>query len=156
MGGYAFGFLQGTLLGTLATLLGCLAAFYYARLIGRGLVADRFSGKVRKMDQFVSGHPFSMTLLIRLLPVGSNLVTNLVAGVTSVAAMPFLMGSLLGFIPQNAIFALVGSGIGVDPIWRIGLGVLLFVISGLLGIYLYRRMRHGKSYDESLDQEIGA
>lgn len=156
MGGYAFGFVYGTVLGTLATVLGCAMTFLYARLIGRSLVAGRFAGKARRMDAFISEHPFSMTVLIRLLPVGSNLVTNLAAGVTRVAAMPFLMGSALGYLPQNAIFALVGSGIGVDPVWRIGLGVVLFVVSGVLGVYLYRRMRHGKSYDEALDREIGA
>jgi uncharacterized membrane protein YdjX (TVP38/TMEM64 family) len=154
MAGYAFGFVQGSLLGTLASLLGCALAFYYARLLGRGLVARRFAGKVGKMDAFIRDNPFSMTMLIRLLPVGSNLVTNLAAGVTSVAFMPFLLGSGLGYLPQNAIFALVGSGIDVDPVWRIGLGVLLFAISGILGVVLYRRMRHGKSYDEALDRDI--
>jgi uncharacterized membrane protein YdjX (TVP38/TMEM64 family) len=156
MGGYAFGFVQGTLLGTLATLLGCIAAFYYARLLGRSLVAGRFAGKARQMDEFVREYPFSMTVLIRLLPVGSNLVTNLAAGVTSVGVVPFMLGSVVGYLPQNAIFSLVGSGIGVDPVWRIGIGVLLFVVSGVLGVYLYRRLRHGKSLDATLDREIGA
>lgn len=156
MGGYAFGFLQGTLLGTLAALIGCAGAFFYARILGRSLVSERFAGKARKMDDFIRDNPFSMTVLIRLLPVGSNVVTNLAAGITSIPALPFLLGSGLGYLPQNAIFALVGSGVGVDPVWRIGLGVLLFVVSGVLGVYLYRRMRHGKSYDEALDRDIGA
>lgn len=154
MGGYAFGFVLGTLLSTLATLIGCALGFYYARLFGRSLVSQRFGGKARKMDDFIREHPFSMTMLIRLLPVGSNLVTNLAAGVTSVAFAPFLLGSALGYLPQNAIFALVGSGIGVDPVWRIGLGVALFAISAVLGVYLYRRMRRGKSYDDTLDRDI--
>lgn len=156
MGGYAFGFLQGTLLGTLAALIGCAGAFFYARIIGRSLVSERFAGNARKMDDFIRDNPFSMTVLIRLLPVGSNVVTNLAAGITSIPALPFLLGSGLGYLPQNAIFALVGSGVGVDPVWRIGLGVLLFVVSGVLGVYLYRRMRHGKSYDEALDRDIDA
>ena len=156
LGGYAFGFLQGTLLGVVATLLGCVATFFYARLFGRRLLANRFSGRIARMDEFVRGNPFTMTLLIRLLPVGSNVVTSLVAGVSSVAMLPFLLGSALGFIPQTAVFALVGSGVNIDPTLRIGLGVLLFVTSGILGVYLYRRLRHGKVYDEALERKLDA
>ncbi len=156
MGGYAFGLAWGTLLGTLATLLGCLAAFVYARLLGRALVAQRLAGRIAKVDAFVRDNPFTMTLLIRLLPVGSNVATNLAAGVSSVPMLPFLLGSAVGFVPQTAVFALVGSGINVDPVWRIGLGVLLFVVSGALGVYLYRRLRHGKVYDAELERELEA
>lgn len=156
MAGYAFDFLLGTALGLLAAVLGCLLSFFYARWLGRGLVAHRFPGRIRRVDDFVRENPFTMTLLIRLLPVGSNLVTNLAAGVSSVAALPFLLGSALGYVPQTAVFALVGSGINLDPVWRIGLGTALFVASGVLGVYLYRRLRHGRSYDEALDEAEAA
>lgn len=156
MGGYAFGFLWGTTLGLLATALGCLATFTYARLFGRAMVADRLGGRIAKVDAFVRGNPFTMTLLIRLLPVGSNVLTSLAAGMSSVAALPFLLGSAVGFIPQTAVFALVGSGVSVDPVWRIGLGAVLFVVSGALGVYLYRALRHGKVYDEDLERKLEA
>jgi uncharacterized membrane protein YdjX (TVP38/TMEM64 family) len=154
MGGYAFGFLYGTLLGVLATLLGCISTFFYARLFGRALLANRLGGRIAKIDAFVRDNPFTMTLLIRLLPVGSNVATSLAAGLSSVAALPFLLGSAAGFVPQTAIFALVGSGVSVDPVWRIGLGTVLFVVSGALGVYLYRTLRHGKVYDEDLDRKL--
>lgn len=154
MGGYAFGFLQGTVLGVLATTLGCLATFIYARWFGRALIVDRLSGRIAKVDAFVMDNPFTMTLLIRLLPVGSNVLTNLAAGMSSVPATPFLVASMLGFVPQTLVFALVGSGVNVDPIWRIGLGMVLFVVSAVLGVYLYRRLRHGKVYDEELERRL--
>lgn len=154
MGGYAFGFTYGSLLGVLATVLGCVTTFVYARLFGRGLVAHRLGGRIAKVDAFVRDNPFTMTLLIRLLPVGSNVATSLAAGVSSVAALPFLLGSAVGFVPQTLVFALVGSGVSVDPVWRIGLGTVLFVVSGALGVYLYRSLRHGKVYDEELEHEM--
>jgi uncharacterized membrane protein YdjX (TVP38/TMEM64 family) len=155
MGGYAFGFLGGMALALVATILGCAASFYYARLLGRRLIGHRLSGRIKKMDDFIRENPFSMTLLIRLLPIGNNLATSLTGGLSSAPAGAFILGSGIGYIPQTALFALVGSGISVDPGWRIGLGVLLLVISGMLGVYLYRRLRHGKSYDEALDRELG-
>ncbi|HRH79689.1 MAG TPA: VTT domain-containing protein [Thiobacillaceae bacterium] len=155
LGGYAFGFAAGTFWALLASVLGCAMAFYYARWLGRGLIRRKFPGRVRHLDDFVHEHPFSMTLLIRLLPVGSNLVTNLVAGVSSVRARPFMAGSAAGYVPQTAVFALAGSGVAVDPELRIGLAVVLFVVSSVLGVKLYRRFRHGKGFDETVDRNLG-
>ncbi len=155
LGGYAFGFGQGTALGLLATTLGCIAAFGYARVLGRDFVAARFPRRVRKIDDFLHDNPLTMTLLIRLLPVGSNLVTNLAAGVSGVRGVPFVAGSAIGYLPQTVIFALIGSGIALEPELRIGVSIVLFVVSGAMGVYLYRKYRHGKSFDDNVERELG-
>ncbi len=154
LGGYAFGLLGGSLLALVASTLGCALAFAYARLVGRSFVKRRFGGRIARVDRFLAGNPFSMALLIRLLPVGSNLATNLAAGVTSVGALPFIGGSAIGYLPQTAIFALAGSGVEVDPELRITLSVVLFLASGMLGVYLYRRYRHGRSLDDTPDHAL--
>lgn len=141
LGGYAYGFVAGTALSTLATLLGCALGFFYARWLGRAFVQRRFPGRLRKLDAFLHAHPFSMALVIRLLPVGHNASTNLLAGVSSVRALPFFTGSTLGYLPQNLVFALAGSGVNLDPGVRLTLAVVLFVISSLLGLWLYRGHR---------------
>lgn len=153
-GGYTFGLVEGTVLALCGTVLGCFGAFSFARYFGRELVAGRFSDRVRKVDGFLGEHPFNMALLIRLLPVGSNMVTNLAAGVSSAPALPFVAGSALGFIPQTFIFALAGTGVGVDPALRIGLSVVLFLVSAALGIHLYRRFRHGRSAGAEIDRVL--
>lgn len=155
LGGYAFGFIFGTLLAVLGTLMGGLLTFSYARWFGRSLILHRFPGRIRKLDDFLSGHPFTMALIIRLLPVGSNVGTNLVAGVCSVAALPFLAGSGIGYLPQTLVFALAGSGVNFNPGLRLTLAAVLFVISSLLGVWLYRRHRHGVALEKDLDQELG-
>jgi len=141
LGGYAFGLGEGLLLAEAASGLGCLLCFLYARLMGRELVRHRFAERIEKLDAVLQGHPFTMATLIRLLPVGSNVLTNLVAGVSSVPLLPFLAGSLVGYLPQTVIFVLLGSGIHVQPVWRTVVSVALFVMSGLLGVVLYRRVR---------------
>lgn len=145
LAGYGFGFAEGMAIALAATTTGCITTFFYARFMGRDVVARKFPGKIRRVDDFLADNPFTMTLLIRFLPAGSNLLTNLAAGVSRVSAIAFIAGSALGYIPQTAVFALVGSGISVDPVWRIGLSIVLFLASGGLGIYLYRKHRHGKS-----------
>ncbi len=154
LGGYAFGFAEGLAWSTLASGLGCVIAYFYAHFMGRDVIAARFPDRIARLDAFLAGNTFSMTLLMRLLPVGSNLLTNLAAGVSGVVAVPFFLGSLVGYLPQTAVFALLGSGIQVDPVFRIGTSVLLFVASGVIGVWLFRRYRRGRHLDASTEAAI--
>lgn len=155
LGGYAYGVLLGTLLGSLAAVLGCALAFAYARFFGRGVLRARLNDRARRFDAFIHAHPLSMTLLIRLLPVGNNLLTNLAAGISSIRALPFCTGSFLGYLPQSLVFALVGSGVHLAPAAKLTLASVLFVASGALGVHLYRRHRHGMSFDAEVDAALG-
>jgi uncharacterized membrane protein YdjX (TVP38/TMEM64 family) len=156
LGGYAFGFIAGTWLAMLAAILGCVLAFFYARWLGRSLIQSRFPGRIRKVDAFLHEHPFSMAVVIRLLPVGSNAVTNLLAGVSSVRGLPFFAGSGVGYLPQTLVFALAGSGVNFDPALRLTLAGVLFVVSSMIGVWLYRRHRHVDSRQEALEADIDA
>lgn len=141
LGGYAFDVGLGTLLGALAALLGCALSFVYARFFGKGLLRARLGERAGRFDRFIHHHPFSMTVLVRLLPVGSNILTNLAAGISSIRPLPFFLGTLVGYLPQTLIFALVGSGTQINPVLKIGLAIVLFLVSVVLGLYLYRRTR---------------
>lgn len=154
LAGYAFSIGLGTLLGTLAALLGCMLSFAYARFFGKGLLRARLGERAGRFDRFIHDHPFAMTVLIRLLPVGSNLLTNLAAGISSIRSTHFFFGTLIGYLPQTLVFALVGSGVHIAPALKLGLAIGLFVISGVLGAYLYRRFRHGQSLDDQIDAAL--
>jgi uncharacterized membrane protein YdjX (TVP38/TMEM64 family) len=155
LGGYAFNILLGTLLGTLAALLGCMLTFTYARLFGKGLLRDRLGARAQRFDAFIREHPFSMSLLIRLIPMGSNALTNLAAGISSVRPRAFFAGTFFGYLPQSLVFALVGSGVHIAPGFKLGGAIALFMLSGALGAYLYRRHRHGLSLDADVDAALG-
>jgi uncharacterized membrane protein YdjX (TVP38/TMEM64 family) len=154
LGGYAFGAGLGTALALVATEIGCVLVFFYGRFVGRPLVSERIRARVRRIEDFLASNPFSMTLLIRLLPVGNNFATCLAAGVSRVPARPFLLGSLLGYVPQTFVFALAGSGVELGARLRIAVAALFFVVSGAIGIWLYRRYRHGKSLGEDVEKAI--
>jgi uncharacterized membrane protein YdjX (TVP38/TMEM64 family) len=154
LGGYAFSIGMGTLLGALAALLGCMLTFAYARFFGRGLLRSRLGERAGRFDRFVHLHPFSMTVLIRLLPAGSNLLTNLAAGISSIRPANFFSGTFLGYLPQTLVFALVGSGVHIAPALKLALAICLFLVSGVLGVWLYRRYRHGQSLDDRIDAAL--
>ena len=129
------------LLAVAATTIGCMVTFSFSRFLARRWIAAKFSDRIAKADDFFQANTFAATLLIRFLPLGSNFVTNLVAGVSKAGAAAFVGGSALGYIPQSFIFALLGSGITLEPGLRISLSVVLFLISAALGVYLFRRFR---------------
>lgn len=141
LGGYAYGVVGGTLLALLATCLGCLCAFGYARLMGRGLVQRRLGKRLRKLDDVFSRNPLSTTLMLRFLPFTNNLVTNLAAGVSNVGLGWFLLGSAAGYVPQTLLFALLGSGIKVGRTWQVILSIALFLISLILAYLLLQKHR---------------
>ena len=141
LGGAVFGPLHGALWATVGTALACGMTFTYARTLGRACIQQRFSQKIAKFDTFVCRSPFLLTTTVRIVPLGSNLLTNFLAGVSRIPALPFLSGSCLGFFLQNGIFALMGSGCTVAAPWRIGCSVLLYTVSLGMGFRLYRRYR---------------
>lgn len=142
--GFAFGTAWGSILAVVAALFGCAADFWWARLVARGWAqreaARRLGGRLARLDRFVGANPFLSTLMLRLLPVGNNLALNLLTGVSTVAAAPFFAASAVGYLPQTIIFALIGSGARLDRPTQIGIGVALFLVSGLAGLVLMRRL----------------
>lgn len=141
LAGYAFGALAGTVVAAVGTGLGCVMSFSYSRFMGRDFVQARFGKKIGRVDAFLRTSPFSMSLLLRLMPVGNNLLTCLIAGVTSIPLLPFVLGSTVGYVPQTLIFSLLGSGIRVDSTVRYGMAALLFVGATLWGYRIYRKYR---------------
>ena len=154
LGGHAFGVVLGTSLALAATVAGCAATFTYARVFARSIVARRFAGRVRQFDEFLGLHPFQMTMIVRLLPVGNNALTGMLAGVSRVRVAPFLAGSAVGYLPQTVAFALAGGGTTLAPALEIALAAALFVASALLGISLYRKHRHGAGLEASIDEAL--
>jgi uncharacterized membrane protein YdjX (TVP38/TMEM64 family) len=156
LAGYALGFLDGAVLAMAATLLGAAIGFHYARFMGRAVLLRHFPHRIRKIDDFLAENTLVTTLILRLAPFTNNLATTLAAGVSGVRAGPFFAGSTLGYLPQTLVFALLGSGIGVDPQIRIGLGVALFLASTVLGVWLWRRARSRRGLPDALDTELEA
>lgn len=141
-GGLAFGFWPGATLALLAEVLGCIGNFYWARWAARAWTARllaRGGGRLERLSRFLGANAFAATLTLRLLPVGSNLLLNLLAGVSGVAAGPFLAASALGYVPQTAVFALLGGGVRVSQGAQIAVAAVLLALSVALGLALARR-----------------
>lgn len=149
--GLAYGLMEGTLLATLATVMGAAACFGWARWGGRHWAQQRlgirdnamppqgFRRRLAHLGRATQQHPFTTIVTLRLLPVGSSLLLNLFAGVSGLPFTPFVAATTVGSLPQTIIFVLLGSGVQLDGRGQIVMAALLFLISGLLGMWLLRR-----------------
>lgn len=139
--GLGFGLWQGVALALAAEVLGCAADFSWARLVARDWAARRIRGRLARLDAALARQPFTLTLVLRLLPVGSNIALNLLAGVSAVAAGPFLLASAVGYVPQTVVFTLLGTGVAVGEGTRVAVAIGLFAAATVLGLVLMRRTR---------------
>lgn len=139
LGGYAYGWWWGGLLATLGTLAGAAVSFSYARVARRLLRRPQRPPRTTAIVTALRTQPFAAVLLVRLLPVGNNLVTNLLAGACRLPVGAFLAASALGYLPQSLIFALLGEGVQLDSQMRLAIAIVLFAAASLLGLRLYRR-----------------
>lgn len=149
--GFVFGFNLGALWGLSGTLFGCILTFYYAKLMGRSFIDKKLPEKLKRFEPLLRQHSFSITLMIRFIPVGNNTLTNLLAGVSSVKAIPYFFASAIGYLPLTLIFALIGSGVRKDIWLRASLSVVLLVISILIMVYLMRKIMAKTSLDNALE-----
>ena len=139
LGGFLFGLIGGTVYALLGTLIGTVIGYYYARYMGKELVDKIFPERLKDLEAKLLERPFVMALLVRNLPVGNNTLTTLFGGVRGIRAVPFFLGSAVGYLPQTLIFALIGSGVQESEDYQVWLSILFYLLSIPIVVYLMRK-----------------
>ncbi|MBX2884797.1 MAG: VTT domain-containing protein [Granulosicoccus sp.] len=139
IGGYSYGVALGLCLSLLAAIGGCFLCFQLSRRILRARVERRFTKTVQFLNRLMRDDAFLKIIVLRLQPFGTNLATNLAAGVTNLSTPVFIGSSFLGYIPQMLVFSLLGSGVRVQSSTQLTVSAILFFVSLILGLWLYRR-----------------
>ncbi|ASP47545.1 TVP38/TMEM64 family protein [Cognaticolwellia beringensis] len=137
--GFLFGAGSGMLLATISAVFGCLVTLMLARKLFANLIEQHYPQPLAKVSYFFSHNTFLKALTIRLLPAGSNFLTNILAGTARSPIKPYILGSALGFVPQMTIFSLMGAGLQINGQQQLILSIILLIIALLLGSYLYRK-----------------
>ena len=144
--GYAYGLMNGLELSLFISLGGSLVAYAFGYLFKHEVSLWR-SGQKRCIERFAQRYPFYLILALRLSPIGSNLLVNVVAGAMHLRIKPFIAASAIGYLPQAFIFSLAGSGLEIDPVLRIGSGAMLFLATSFFGLYMYKSFVANKCPD---------
>lgn len=140
-GGYLFGVSYGMLLATISAIFGCIITLILARKLFSNLVQQHYPKQLIRVQSFFAHQTFLKAVIIRLIPAGSNFLTNILAGSARAPTAAYICGSALGFIPQMAIFTLMGAGLKVSNQQQIIFSIILLTIAIILSAYLYKNTR---------------
>ena len=139
IGGLAWGVSVGLVLSLVAAIGGCALTLELSRRWLHERIRARYPGFVDALARLVRRDAFAKIVALRLQPLGTNLLTNLCAGLTPMPRSTFLLASLVGYVPQMLVFALLGSGVRVGSGTRLLASGLLLLVSLAIGVALYRR-----------------
>lgn len=101
---------------------------------------------VEKLDLLLEHDVFIKVLVLRLQPLGTNMLSNICIGFTNVSRATFVLASAVGYMPQMVVFCLLGSGVRVGSTKHMWISVALLLASVVLGLVVYQRhfkRKHG-------------
>ena len=100
------------------------------------------------MDEAFSKSGVIGVATIRLLPIAPYSLVNLVAGISSIKLLPFLLGTFLGMLPPMIAKGLVGdslSDLATNPSTRsityLAIGILIWVGVIVLSRHFARKLQ---------------
>uniref|UniRef100_A0A0K6SAX4 VTT domain-containing protein n=1 Tax=Chromera velia CCMP2878 TaxID=1169474 RepID=A0A0K6SAX4_9ALVE len=109
--GYLFGVTEGTLTVLLAGTAACAISFLLARTILRPRLQTMFADnpRFRAVDRVVQKESFKVILILRLSPLLPFGISNYLYGLTSVEFIPYILASVVGFIPGTLGYVYSGQ-----------------------------------------------
>ncbi len=110
-GGFLFGSLLGTVCTIIGATLGATVPFLAARTGLAGLAA-RASPMLASIEAGFRRNAFLYMLVLRLVPVFPFWLVNLAAGAAALPFAIFVSATLIGIVPVTFMLASIGQGLG--------------------------------------------
>nr|WP_319393790.1 FAD-dependent oxidoreductase [uncultured Desulfobacter sp.] len=134
-GGAVFGLWTGTIIVSFASTIGATLAFLTSRFLLRGYIQDRFSDRLKKINEGIeTDGPFYLFTL-RLVPVFPFFVINLVMGVTPIKTGLFYIVSQVGMLPGTLAYINAGTQLSQVQSASGILSLPLLASFALLGVF---------------------
>ena len=163
--GALFGLAIGTLLVSFASSVGATLAFLAARFVLRDTVQQRFSDKLKAINDGVAKDGALYLFTLRLVPVFPFFLINLLMGLTKMRTRTFYWVSQLGMLAGTLVFVNAGTQLAqlqsLSGILSPGLlfsfallGIFPFIAkkttTWLQGRRVYAKWQRPKSFDRNL------
>lgn len=124
--GYFYGVWAALLVVSCGVGLGCLFSMGYGNFLAKKFFQKNMRKRIHCLENIFTKSTFGIALGIRILPIGCNTLLNMLVGATKIPFWKFWAGSALGYIPQNFIFALLGSAGKTENTTTVLMSVLLY------------------------------
>jgi uncharacterized membrane protein YdjX (TVP38/TMEM64 family) len=152
LAGMALGFWSGLLWAQLGTLIGNYALFAGARAFGRDW-AERRVNKRPGLQRIVRQRGMLGVLLARQVPVPGVFI-NLTCALLPIRQSDFLVGTILGQLPQAIPCTLIGAGVLQASFQRAITVVSLAVVVSVATGFLIRQVLGGQRDPEKIAAKL--
>ncbi|WP_243729011.1 TVP38/TMEM64 family protein [Nesterenkonia sphaerica] len=141
-GGLLFDVITGTILSVVGVMLGCWAAYWVARGLGKRTMSKLLGRHRDPLEQHLRSSGFYAVATLRLMPGFPYWPVNYGSGAFGVRHTPYVLASLVSCIPGQFSLVAVGAFIA-DPSVFTGATVAAgWAAVALLTISAYRNWRH--------------
>lgn len=108
--GFVFGVVKGTIIISIASTLGAIAAFIAGRTLARGFVEQKAkeNPSFGAIDRAVERSGFKIVLLTRLSPVFPFNLLNYLFSITNVRLRDYAIASWIGMLPGTVMYVYLG------------------------------------------------
>ncbi len=130
IGGMTFGWWIGLIYSVSATLLAYYLQFIFVRWGGKSF-AERYLKRFHRIGHFIRQEGLSTVMLLRQVPL-PGVAINFAFGLSTVRKRDYLLGTLIGQIPEALPCALVGAGLLENS----GLKMTVMLLSALIAFIL--------------------
>lgn len=124
--GYFYGVWTALFVVSCGVGLGCLFSMGYGNFLAKKFFRKKMRKRIHCLENIFTKSTFGMALGIRIMPVGCNTLLNMLVGATKIPFWKFWAGSAFGYIPQNFIFALLGSAGKTENTTTVLMSVLIY------------------------------
>ncbi|WP_026883883.1 TVP38/TMEM64 family protein [Clostridium akagii] len=144
--GNIFGSFYAFIYSMIGCFLSATVAFFLARSLGKPFVDKMLKGKIVKLDSSVEKHGFPIMLLMRLSFVFPYDGLSYACGLTKVKYKDFILGSILGIIPEMILYSYIGKNLGKHfIIKKLIMPIIAIILIALIAYYFYNNYKSRKA-----------
>jgi Uncharacterized conserved protein len=138
-GGIIFGSIKGFALSMFGFFLSGSLAFFLSRILGKSFVDNILQGKILKIDDSIEKNGLKIMFLLRLPPILPFDIVSYAAGLTKVKYKDFIIGSLLGVIPETIGYCFMGNGFRKASLRSIIIPIIITIIITAITLYISKK-----------------
>jgi phospholipase D1/2 len=154
--GIVFGPVMGFVYALIGETLSAICIYYLGRKLGRATVRRVAGKRINELSRRIAKRGLIAVVVVRMLPIASFTIINLIAGASHIRFRHFVLGTILGMAPGTLILVLFVDRI-VAAVRTPGpmTFTLLALIAGLaLSVALLLRSRLG-ARDKAIQEHGG-
>lgn len=139
--GSIFGPFAAFTLSMIGCFFGGTLAFYLSRILGKPFVDKMLKGKAMELDDRIEKEGFIIVLLMRLSIIFPFDALSYAAGLTKVKYKDFIVGTMLGVIPEMISYSFIGKRLGRPFSRGLIVSILATIIIAVIAAYIYKKRK---------------